>query len=133
MSDEVDLVPLLRQRLAQDMLPCTHDYWECLKLTPPGDEVADAVHAESHLRMNSVAHYQSFVDVLVVLTADILTEVMYHDLKKVLDLREMNAENAAEHWHDVYTVQNRENIRAAIYPILAHMLEAGVLRHGELP
>ena len=133
MSDDIDLVPLLRQRLAQDMLPCEHNYWQALGLTPPGQDVGEVCHADSHARMDSVARYQAFVEIYSVLCADIVTEVMYKNLLDHL-AEEMNTDVSLENatrWHGAARSQNREIVRSAVYPILAHMLEAGILKHGD--
>src|SRR5580698_3648929 len=84
-GEQIDLLPLVRQRLAWDMLPCDHDYWDVIGMVPPSDEVGDAAHSESHARMNTVARYQPFVDTYSMLCADIITEVMYKNLLKQFD------------------------------------------------
>lgn len=124
MTDSFDLIPLVRQQLAWDMLPCEHDYWRALELTPPSDEGRDTMHAQSHTRMHAVEPFKNFVDTYSILTADIITEVMYQNLLKHLDGEEIPG---IETWHEVTRKQNREIVRGAVYPILAHLMDSGLM------
>jgi hypothetical protein len=117
------MVPVVRTKLAYDMLPTEHSYWDVLKIIPPSDEGGELMQAESRARMRAVMPYQRFVDTYAVLTADIITEVMYQNLRRQIDADDYQAAV----WHDTTMAQNREIVRGAIYPILAHMLESGVL------
>jgi hypothetical protein len=122
----VDLVPVVRTKLSYDMLPCEHNYWDALKIIPGSDEGQDMMHAESHQRMKAIAPFRSMLDTYSVLCADIITEVMYKNLQKQMDPDEYDDGHAAQ-WHDVTLAQNREIVRGAIYPILAHLLESGMV------
>lgn len=123
MTTAIDPLPLIRQRLAEDMLPIGHDYWDVLDLVPPSKEAGSAVHEESARRLWRVAPYQNFVEVYSVLTADIISQVMYKNLQRL----GTHTEDEVEQWHDRTLLENREIVRSAVLTILAHMIEAGVL------
>lgn len=129
-GEQIDLLPLVRQRLAWDMLPCDHDYWDVIGVVQPSEDVKVPAHAESHARMNTVARYQPFVDTYSMLCADIITEVMYKNLLSQFGEHEV-PEDVTQAWHDMTLTQNREIIRGAVFPILAHMLASGVIEPGE--
>jgi hypothetical protein len=129
-DEDVDLIPLVRQRLIRDMLPCDHGYIDVMDVVPASEDVGKVLHAESHARMATVLHFQPFVDMYAILTADIMTEVMFKNLKATIPADDTRVAEAAERWHKVTQAQNREIVRGAVYPILAHMLEAGLIQHG---
>lgn len=131
-DDEIDLVPLVRQRLAWDILPCDHDYWELLGIVRPSPEVEDAAHAESHVRMALVKPIQAFLEVYSVLAADIITEVMYDTLREAMPPAEEEEEKYSR-WHDATLDQNREIVRGAVFPVVANLMEAGILARGTSP
>jgi hypothetical protein len=125
-SSKVDLVPFIRQKIAEDILPIGHDYWDVLGLVPPSAEAGDAPHEESALRLYRTMPYQDFINVYSILTADIISQVMYKNAKRL----DVQTEDELEEWHKQLVLQNREIVRGSIVPILAHMLEAGVIMPG---
>lgn len=113
------------------MLPVNHDYWDVLNLTPPSDDVAEGITAESEQRMQTVQRFGPFVEMYAVLCADILTQVLYKNMAVRMDLSNPQVHTALENWHVELVNQNREVIRGAVYPILAAMLEADMIDYGE--
>lgn len=132
MSDEdIDLIPLVRQRLIRDMLPCDHGYIDVLDVVPASEDVSAVLHAESHARMSTVVAFLPFVDMYAILTADIMTQVMYKNLKATMPDGDDRLKSAGESWHKIMLQQNREVVRGAVYPILAHMMESGLIVKGK--
>src|ERR1700691_3508733 len=132
MSDEapVDTTPVVQQRLAWDIVPCeqiNEDMWHALGLNPPSQDVADAAHAESHERMNVCQPMVPFTEVHVALTADIITRMM---AKFAADKVPGNTVEVPEQFLNTLARQNTDVIRAAIYPLLAFMMEAGIITYG---
>lgn len=125
MDEEIDLTPVVRQRLAWDICDCQEidDLWEELGLIPPGEDVAEAAHHESHERMATVAPLITLGDVYVLLTSDIISRIMKHHFEK-------SGGEMTDAMKSIMAAQNQEVIRGAIYPILAHMLESGVIQFG---
>ena len=123
-ADAIDPVPLIRQRLAEDILPIGHDYWDVLDLVPPSAEAGNRLHDESARRLFNVAPLQNFVEVYSVLTADIITQVMYKNLTKLGTY----SDEQINGWHAKTVLENREIARSAVLTILAHMVDAGVVQ-----
>jgi hypothetical protein len=128
-NEDIDLIPLVRHRLIRDMLPCEHTYWDVLDVVPASDDVGEVIHAESHARMSTVLDFVPFLDMYSILTADIMTAVMYKNLKTNLaGENDPRLLEAAEKWHKTTLSQNREIVKGAVYPIVAHMLAAGIIK-----
>lgn len=119
----------MRQQLAEDMLPIDHEYWDVLELVKPSEDVRDLNKEESSKRMQMVVPLQSFIEVYSILCADIISEVMYKNLLKQEDAEGI-PEEYIKAWHRTTTTQNREIVRGSVYPIIAHMIQSGVLMYG---
>lgn len=132
MSDEepVDIMPVMRQRLAWDIVPCEdiEKLWAKLDLVPPGEEVAEAEHQESHRRMITVAPLITWAEVYIALTTDIISRVMIAHLEE--RIKGGQQEQLPEQALEIMTAQNQEVVRGAVYPILAHMLEMQLIEFG---
>jgi hypothetical protein len=129
MSDEmdapIDITAALQQRLAWDIIPCDviSNYWETLDLVPPQEDVAEMAHQESHKRMMTVAPLLPAGEVFVILATDIISHIM------ISNMSSMDADEQKQAV-GVMVAQNREVVRGAFYPILAHMLESGYIQLG---
>lgn len=133
MSDEIDWLPMIRQRLALDILPSAkrNDYWDILELTPPGPDVSESMVQESNKRLATVAPLSQFIEPYIVLTGDILSGIMYKDFCAKLAENGMEArEEDKKEFQKALIEQNREVLRSAIYPILAVMMNTQVIDYG---
>lgn len=128
MIESVDMLPLIRQQLAWDMLPPNHDYWDVLKLVPPSAEIADFVQRESLNRMKLVEPFVPFVEMYSVLVADIMSEVIAKNQQAQLDPDDDFQQGMFKEWHRSLIGQNREIVRGAMYPMLAAMMESGLIK-----
>jgi hypothetical protein len=126
----IDITDVIRQRLAWDIVGCdeVQKYWKCLDLIPPQADVAELAHQESHRRMLTVASMLPPGEVFIVLATDIISNVMIANMDESTNHEFSPAE--IEQMIQVMVTQNREVVRGAFYPILAHMLENGYLQLG---
>ena len=124
-------LPTIRQQLAADILPADHNYWDVLDLVPPSDEGNEQAQAESVARMEGVKRFVPFIDTYSTLAADIMSQVIYKNAATQIDLTNPEVAGGFEQWHYGLVIQNREVVRAAVYPILAAMLQANVITYGE--
>jgi hypothetical protein len=129
-SEAIDLVPLIRQQFAEDMLPADHDYWDVLELVRPSEEVRDLTKEESSKRLQMVIPLQNFIEIYSILCADIISEVMYKNLLKQEESEDV-PEDYVKAWHKTTITQNREIVRGSVYPIIAHMIQSGTLVYGQ--
>lgn len=126
----LDTTPVVQQRLAWDIVPCeaiNEDMWHALGLIPPGQDVADAAHQESHDRLSVCQPMVPFTEVHMALAADIVTRMM---LKFAADKMPGHTIEIPQQFLDSLSHQNVDVMRAAIYPLLAAMMEAGIITYG---
>lgn len=126
-SEPINLLPLLKQRLAEDMLPETHEYWKVLDLVPPSPEGLEKAHEESGKRLRMVAPLQKHVDIYSAVIADIVSQIM---LKNLQDTDPEMSEDTIDDWHKMKIRENREIVRGCMYPILAQLIDSRVLVYG---
>lgn len=128
-NERIDIVPMIQHRLLWDILPCDQvpEYWGAMKLVPPGPDVSKAAHTESHARLRRVAPLQNVCEMYVVLTADIITEVMYKQMLTNVDPEDAHMMEMAEQAHTNMQAQNREVVRGSLYATLAHLVEGGFI------
>ena len=131
MSTQMDMVPLIRQTLAWDMLPLNHDYWDVLELVPPSEDAAEGMQKESEQRMKLVEPFIPFVEMYSILIADIMTQVIFKNQSKAIDTSDESQVNLLKQWHEALARQNREILRGAMYPMLGAMIEAGLITKGD--
>lgn len=126
----IDVTDVMRQRLVWDIIGCdeVHKYWERLDLVPPQADVAEMAHQESHNRMMTVAPLLPPGEVFIILATDIISNVMIANMDEATHHQYGEAE--IETMIQVMVAQNREVVRGAFYPILAHMLENDYLQLG---
>jgi hypothetical protein len=123
--EHLDITPAMKQRLSWDICDCAeiNDMWGELGLTRPSNDVAEAAHAESHYRMSQAEPFLLMGDIYITLASEIISCVMKHHWEK-------NGDKLPDEAADFMVMQNREVLRAGVYPILAHMLETGVIQFG---
>lgn len=129
-DETIDATPAVQQRLAWDIVPCeqiNEEMWRALGLMPPSQDVADAAHQESHDRIALCSPLVPFTEVHIALVNDIVTKLM---MKYAGDKVPGHAHEIPQAFTDSLAVQNGDVIRAAIYPILAAMIEAGIITYG---
>jgi hypothetical protein len=122
----LDITPVVQQRLAWDIISCEEimDSWKHLDLVAPSEDVATAAHTESHARMETIEPLGLVGDVYITLAADIISRMMGKHYE------EEHGELPGDVERSVMMTQNTEVIRAAFYPIIAHMMESGMLQLG---
>jgi hypothetical protein len=137
MSSEqpIDLVPMVQHRLLMDILPFNEvsKFWGALSLIPPSPDVQEILQTESNLRMQKCAPLGPVCEMYIVLTADIITEAMYQRLVSAQDPDDAYALQTARGMRPMMLNQNREVVRAAIYPALAHMIDGGFISVNTKP
>jgi hypothetical protein len=126
----VDVTDAVRQRFAWDILGCDDvaGYWKALDLVPPQEDVAELSHQDSHNRMLTVAPLLPAGEVFIILATDIISTVMIANMNEAT--KHKYSPDAIRQMLDVMLAQNREVVRGAFYPIVAHMLENGYLQLG---
>lgn len=131
MSNEqpIDLVPMVQHRLLMDILPFEHvkDFWGAMSLVPPSPDVEEVLQAESNARMNKVRPLAPVCEMYIVLAADIITEAMYQRLVSAQDPDDAMSLEQARGMRPMMLNQNREVVRAAMYPTLAHLIDGGFI------
>jgi hypothetical protein len=131
MSNEqpIDLVPMVQHRLLMDILPFENvkNFWGQFSLVPPSPDVEEILNVESNRRMEKVAPLGPVCEMYIVLTADIITEAMYQRLVQSQDPEDSYAIETARGMRPMMLNQNREVVRAALYPTLAHMIDGGFI------
>lgn len=135
MSEPIDMVPTIRQRLFWDILPCDQVgyYWDTTGLVPPGPDVAEIAHRESHARLQKVAPLAEVCEMYIVLTADMITEVMFKQVLSQVDTDDPRIQDTAQQVHDTMLTQNREVVRGSLYSTLAHLIDGGLLTVNTQP
>lgn len=125
----IDLIPMVQHRLLMDILPFgdVKQFWGALSLVPPSPDVEEILNAESNARMQKVAPLAPVCEMYVVLAADIITEAMYQRLVAAQDQDDAMALEQARGMRPMMLNQNREVVRAALYPTLAHMIDGGFI------
>lgn len=128
-KEPIDLVPMVQHRLLMDILPFENvkDFWGALALVPPSPDVEEVLQAESNARMQKVRPLGPVCEMYVVLTADIITEAMYQRLVAAQDPDDAMSLDQARDMRPMMLNQNREVVRAAIYPTLAHLIDGGFI------
>lgn len=130
-DEDLNPLPLIRAKLAWDMLPANHDYWDVLDLVPPSEEISQDIQRESDRRMKLVEPFMPFIEMYSVLCADIMSSVIYKNQRTQLDESNDFQMGLLKQWHRALIHQNREILRGAMYPLLAAMMEAGVIQKGD--
>lgn len=126
MNEALDITAVIQQRLAWDIVPCDEidDMWQTLELIAPSEDVAEAAHAESHIRMTTVEPLASIGEIYITLTADIISKVMARHWQ------EIHGEHPSDEEQSVMRQQNAQVIQSAVFPIIAHLMETGMLQLG---
>jgi hypothetical protein len=125
-NEAIDITPVIQQRLAWDIISCEEidDMWDRLNLVAPSEDVAEAAHTESHARMDTVEPIGLVGEVYIALTADIISKVMAKHWE------DSNGEPPSETELSVMKEQNGQVIKGAVFPIIAHLMETGMLQLG---
>jgi hypothetical protein len=126
MNQATDITPAIQQRLAWDIVPCeeVQDIWRYLDLIPPSEDVAEVAHAESHNRLDTLMPIAIVGEIYITLAAEIVSKVM---LKHYED---QHGEQPTDVEQSVMAAQNHEVIRGSVFPIIAHLMETGMLQLG---
>ena len=124
--EALDITAVVQQRLAWDIVSCEEisEVWSHLNLVAPSEDVAEVMHAESHRRMETVEPLGLIGDVYIALASDIISRLMSKHYEEEHGQMPSDAEQS------IMRQQNQEVIRGAIYPIIAHLLETGMLKLG---
>jgi hypothetical protein len=122
----LDITPVVQQRLAWDIISCDEisDSWKYLDLIAPSEDVAVAAHSESHRRMETIEPLGLVGDVYITLAADIISRMMAKHFE------EEHGELPGDTERSVMMQQNTDVIKGAFFPIIAHMMESGMLQLG---
>jgi Na+/citrate or Na+/malate symporter len=125
-NDALDITAAVKQRLAWDIVACDEiaGMWETLGLVPPSEDVSEVAHAESHARMATVAPLGIMGEIYIVLASEIISNVMSKHYE------ELHGDLPSDAERSIMKQQNEEVIRAAVYPVLAHLLESGMIQLG---
>jgi hypothetical protein len=126
MEDALDITAVIQQRLAWDIVPCDEidDMWQQLELVKPSEDVAEIAHSESHERLATIEPLALIGEVYVTLASDIISKVMSKHFEDLHGSQPSDAEKS------ILNQQNQEVIRGALFPIIAHLMETGMLQLG---
>jgi hypothetical protein len=125
-NDALDITAVIQQRLAWDIVSCDEirETWKYLDLVQPSEDVAEVAHLESHKRLRTVEPLALIGDVYITLAADIISKLMAKHFE------EQNGCMPTDTERSVMMAQNNEVIRGALFPIIAHLMETGMLQLG---
>jgi hypothetical protein len=71
------------------------------------------------------------VEMYSILIADIMTQVIFKNQSRQVNIADDMQARLLDQWHKSLMHQNREILRGATYPMLAAMIEAGLITKGE--
>jgi len=120
MEQPIDLTPLLKTRLAWDLLPHEemHAWMEKLGLTPANKDVSDMEHKEAHGRAQLAAPISRLVDAYVAVISEIQAAYLGEHA-------EANQDQLEAFTEDAFMLG-----RAAALAVLVEFLADGVLVYG---
>lgn len=124
MVDVINPEPLIKRRLAWDILPCgmTPGFMKSLGLLPGSDGGDDLEHHQSHMRLNSLGPISDLVKVYSELAGDIvgrsILESQHHEIEDDEDPK-------LKHYQDT--------VRACVQAVIANLIDAEVIHLAEVP
>lgn len=126
MSEPLDVTPVVRQRLAWDICSCDEidEMWDSLGMVRPSDDVAETAHEESHQRMDKIKPLTKMGDFYIGHASEIISNIMLHYYEKA------GGDELTPLQTAIMLGQNFEIIRSTMYPILAALLESGLIEYG---
>jgi len=127
MDEPLDITPAVQQRLAWDIIPCDviSGMWSHLGLVPPSPEVAEDAHRESHNRVAQVAPLIPMTEIYITLAVDIISRMMIANLQQ-----ESPGDTLPDGLLQTLTLPVTEVVRGTVYPIMANLMEMGMLTLG---